>query len=196
MLNSINSFPAAMWSAFSLIGLAELGDKSQLVCMALAVRYRAWPVLFGAVSAFAILNLAAVIFGAAIAHWLPERVIATIVGILFLLFGFHALKHIPEESAEEVVEKTSHGILLSTFLLIFVAELGDKTQIAVAALSSVLDPFAVWVGATLALLISSGLAIWVGRKLMQYFSLNLIHKISGSLFIGFGIVTLISGYFL
>jgi len=65
MLETISSFPVALASIFSLIGLAEMGDKSQLVCIALAVRYRAAPVLMGTIAAFALLNLAAVLIGAA-----------------------------------------------------------------------------------------------------------------------------------
>ena len=68
-----------------------MGDKSQLVCIALAVRYRATPVLLGAIAAFSLLNLAAVLIGAAIANWLPEDIIKAIVGVPFLLFGVHAL---------------------------------------------------------------------------------------------------------
>ena len=56
-----------------IIGLAEIGDKSQLVCMTLAARQRPWPVLLGAAAAFAILNVLAVVFGASVAAWLPEQ---------------------------------------------------------------------------------------------------------------------------
>jgi putative Ca2+/H+ antiporter (TMEM165/GDT1 family) len=90
MLETFSSFPVALASIFTLIGLAEMGDKSQLVCIALAVRYRATPVLMGAIAAFALLNLAAVLIGAAVANWLPEHVITIVVGVLFLLFGAHA----------------------------------------------------------------------------------------------------------
>jgi putative Ca2+/H+ antiporter (TMEM165/GDT1 family) len=87
MLETFSSFPVALASIFTLIGLAEMGDKSQLVCIVLAVRYRATPVLMGAIAAFALLNLAAVVIGAAVANWLPEHVITVVVGVLFLLFG-------------------------------------------------------------------------------------------------------------
>jgi putative Ca2+/H+ antiporter (TMEM165/GDT1 family) len=92
MLDELASFPSVLFSSFSLIGLAEMGDKSQLVCMTLAAQYRAWPVLSGAVAAFSVLNLMAVLFGTAIAHWLPENIVVIIVGLLFLFFGIFIKK--------------------------------------------------------------------------------------------------------
>ena len=78
--------------AFSLIGLAEIGDKSQLVCVTLAARHRGLPIVAGAALAFALLNLLAVLFGAGVAAWLPERVTAGLVAILFAGFGIHSLR--------------------------------------------------------------------------------------------------------
>ena len=74
-------------SAFTLIALAEVGDKSQLVCMTLAARHRHWPVILGATLAFFILNALAVLFGAGVAAWVPERLMAGLVAVLFGGFG-------------------------------------------------------------------------------------------------------------
>jgi len=188
MFDSLEAFPFALGSSFSLIALAEVGDKSQLVCMALAARYRATPVLLGAIAAFALLNIIAVVFGAAIAHWLPQSVIVLIVGILFIAFGIHFLRPPAVDENELHVEKSSHNLFFSTLLLITVAEFGDKTQIAVAGLSSMSDPLAVWLGATLALALTSALGVLAGRTVMQYVSINLLHKISGGLFILLGLL--------
>ncbi len=155
MVEAIAAFPVAMVSSFTLIALAEIGDKSQLVCMTLAARYRPWPVLLGAIVAFALLNIVAVIFGAAAAHWLPDTVVTAVVGILFLLFGIHALRNSTDQDDEVPDTRGSHSLFFSTLLLITLAEFGDKTQIAVAGLSSTSDPLAVWLGATLALAMTS-----------------------------------------
>ena len=72
MNDAFASFPIALFSSFTVIALAEIGDKSQIVCMTLAARYRPWPVLLGAIVAFAFLNILAVVFGAAAAHWLQQ----------------------------------------------------------------------------------------------------------------------------
>ena len=70
----ISSDGSTFLASLVLIGMAEIGDKSQIVCMALASRHRHWPVLLGAVVAFLILNTLAVVFGAGIAAWVPERI--------------------------------------------------------------------------------------------------------------------------
>ncbi len=175
---------ATAGTSFTLIAAAEIGDKSQLVCMTLASRHRAMPVLWGAIAAFALLNTLAVVFGAAIADWLPEYLVAATVAFLFGAFGIHALmSHGDEEEADEVVEKSGHGIFLTTFMLITMAEFGDKTQLAVAAFSSTAQPEAVWLGSTLALTFTSALGILAGRTVLQKIPLNLLHKISGVIFL-------------
>ena len=192
MVVAFSSFPVALASSFSLIGLAEMGDKSQLVCIVLALRYRAMPVLMGAIAAFALLNLAAVLIGAAVANWLPEHVITIAVGILFLLFGAHAFNSVVEEESDVIDDKGGHSIFFSTFVLITLAEFGDKTQIAVAGLASTADIVAVWLGATLALAVTSGIGVLAGRTILQRVPIILLHRLSGSLFILFGIAALLS----
>ena len=189
MYDALETFPAALVSSFSLVGLAEMGDKSQLVCMTLAARYNSTgPVLFGAMAAFSVLNLIAVVFGTVAAHWLPETVVISVVGILFLLFGVHALLY-SDDGAQVLPDgRRSHSLFFSTLLLIMLAETGDKTQIAVAGLGSTLDPAAVWLGATLALGVTSGLGVLAGRTVMQRISVSLLHKVSGGLFVLFGLL--------
>ncbi|WP_456447282.1 TMEM165/GDT1 family protein [Thiolapillus sp.] len=182
----------ALLTSYSLIGLAEFGDKSQLVCLVLAARYRARPVLLGAVLAFALLNLLAVVFGATLASWLPQRLVVVVVGLLFLGFGWHALRQKEEEQVlpEEDV-RSDRSLLLSTLLLIALAEFGDKTQLAVAGLASANPPLAVWLGATLALATTSALGVWAGRALLQKVPILLLHRISGGLFLIVGVLMLL-----
>lgn len=170
-------------ATFLLIALAEIGDKSQLVCMTLAARHRGLPVVLGAVAAFAILNLLAVLFGAAVAAWLPEWVVTLAVAVLFAWFGISALRFEEEDDDEEIAEKPGHGIFATTFLMIFLAEFGDKTQIAVAGLGSTADATATWVGATLALTTTSILGVFAGRRLLNRLPLHWIHRISGVFFL-------------
>ncbi|HMV20899.1 MAG TPA: TMEM165/GDT1 family protein [Rhodocyclaceae bacterium] len=175
-------------AAYLLIALAEMGDKSQLVCMTLAARHRGLPVAAGAIVAFALLNALAVLFGAAVAAWLPEEVVAGAVALLFAVFGWHALRYSEEEDDETVAEKPGHSVFATTFVLIFLAEFGDKTQIAVAGLSSTVSADAVWAGATLALATTSLLGILAGRKLLRRLPLVWIHRVSGTLFLALAVV--------
>jgi putative Ca2+/H+ antiporter (TMEM165/GDT1 family) len=175
-------------SGFFLIALAEIGDKSQLVCMTLAARHRHWPVILGATTAFLILNTLAVLFGAGVAEWVPERVTAGLVAVLFGAFGIHSLYKQDDDEPEEVVEKSGHGIFLTTLLLIFVAEFGDKTQIAVAGLAGSMAPLPVWMGATIALIMVSALGVWAGRTVLQRLPLHWLHRISGVVFLLFALL--------
>jgi len=102
---NIAQMSASAATSFALIAAAEIGDKSQLVCMTLASRHRAFPVILGAISAFAMLNTLAVIFGVAIASWLPDYIVAGTVALLFAAFGIHALRMQEDEDDEEVKEK-------------------------------------------------------------------------------------------
>ncbi len=192
LVDTILSGPVFEWgvttaTSFVLIGAAEIGDKSQIVCMTLAARHRGLPVVLGATVAFAALNLAAVLFGATLATWIPEQVIAIAVAVLFAIFGIQCLR-MQEEEDEEIVQKSGHGIFITALLMILVAEFGDKTQIAVAGLSSTAIPAAVWVGATLALAVTSALGVWAGRTLLQRIPLSLLHRISGIVFLLLAII--------
>ncbi len=166
-----------------LIAAAEIGDKSQLVCMTLASKHRGMPVALGAIFAFVLLNSLAVIFGAAISQWLPDFVVALSVAVLFAIFGLIALFSQEEEEQESIREGSGHGIFFTAFFLITVAEFGDKTQLAVVGLSSTMNVFAVWLGATLALIFTSVLGVLAGRTFFQSIPLHWIHKVSGLIFI-------------
>ena len=172
-------------STFVLIALAEIGDKSQLVCMTLATRHRHWPILLGATAAFVILNLVAGLVGASITAGVPERLMAGIVAVMFAAFGVHALLNQGDEDSEEVREKPGHGIFMTTLMLILVAEFGDKTQIAVAGLAGSMDPVPVWVGATIALVMVSALGVWAGRTVLQGLPMHWLHRAGGGIFLMF-----------
>jgi putative Ca2+/H+ antiporter (TMEM165/GDT1 family) len=182
-IGNITQLSATAATSFALIAAAEIGDKSQLVCMTLASRHRAMPVMLGAIAAFAFLNTLAVVFGVAIASWLPEYIVASTVAFLFAAFGIHSLRVQEDDDDVEVKEKSGHGIFFTTFLLITAAEFGDKTQLAVVALSSTAVPMAVWLGSTAALASTSVLGILAGRTILKKIPLVLLHKVSGTIFL-------------
>jgi putative Ca2+/H+ antiporter (TMEM165/GDT1 family) len=179
----IAHWSAAAGTSFALIAAAEIGDKSQLVCMTLASRHRPWPILLGAVVAFGLLNTLAVVFGVAIAGWLPPYAVAAGVAVMFAFFGLHALLSVDGGEDEEVREMSGHGIFFTTFALLTFAEFGDKTQLAVVAMSSTALPAAVWFGATLALTATSALGVLAGRTVLQKIPLSLLHRLSGAIFL-------------
>ncbi|WP_341217784.1 TMEM165/GDT1 family protein [Neptunomonas phycophila] len=183
-----------LFETFVLVLLAEFGDKSQLVTMTLAARYKHWPIIIGSVSAFAVLNLLAVVFGATVSHWLPMWLVALIVAVLFIYFGLQSLFFEEDEGDDADQVKVGRQLILSVFMLIFFAELGDKTQLAVAALGGLQNPWLVWLGSTLALGVTTVLGVEVGRKLLQRMPLVWIHRGSGVLFLVMGLVALYQAY--
>lgn len=182
-------------ASFLLVFLAEFGDKSQLVCMTLAAKHRHWPVLLGAVSAFAILNLLAVLFGAVVASWIPAFWLALIVAGLFGFFGIQSLLMKDDEAEDESTEvRSSHSLFVTALLMIFVAEFGDKTQLAVAGLASTYHGLPVWIGSTLALLATTALGVLVGQRLLKRLPLGLIHKFSGGFFLLLALLALYQAF--
>ncbi|MCP4597479.1 TMEM165/GDT1 family protein [Neptuniibacter sp.] len=170
---------------FSLVFLAEFGDKSQLVCMTLAARYRLMPVLLGGVAAFAFLNMVAVMFGAAVSHYLPDYIVFAVVGFLFLVFGIQAFRVDEDEDDEE--PKVGRHLLLSVFILIFFAELGDKTQLSVAGMAAVENIWVVWVAGTVALAATTLLGVLMGRVVLQRLPILWVHRGAGVLFVFFAL---------
>ncbi len=171
-------------SCYALIFLAEIGDKSQLVCMLLASRYRRLPIFLGASTAFSILNILAITLGSILAGLIPQNIMAALVITMFSIFG---LKSLLERMGEEddISEKSGHSVFITTFMMIFVAEFGDKTQLTVAALGASSDPVAIYIGATTALITTTLLGVMGGKWLTKFVSPLTLHRVSGVLFLTF-----------
>jgi putative Ca2+/H+ antiporter (TMEM165/GDT1 family) len=173
-------------STYMLIFLAEIGDKSQLVCVLLASRHRGIPVFLGASAAFVLLNVLAVFVGAVVSLAIPEWVLAIAVATLFAFFGVKALLD-RGDNDERVDELSGHGVFVVAFLMIFVAEFGDKTQLTVAALGAAANPVAVYIGATLALITTTWLGVLGGKWLTHRVSAVTLHRTGGLLFLAFAV---------
>lgn len=185
LAGSFAAWFSTVGTSFLVIFLAELGDKTQVVCMTLSARFRGLPVFLGAITAFALLNVLAVIFGAALTEWIPEKFLIIGVTLLFAFYGIQALRASDGEEAleDETASRDGHGIFMTAFLMIFLAELGDKTQIAAAGLAVTAPPIPVWIGATLGVGLSTVLAVVVGKKLVHHVPIKIIHKVSGIFFL-------------
>lgn len=179
-------------SAALLIGAAEFGDKSQLMCMSLSARYRPWPVLWGAVFAFCLLNGVGVAFGAVVTGWIPQQWLAVSVGVLFLLFGIQNWRAPAEhdDDAKARVSKPRFGAFMTTLLMVTAAELGDKTQLSVAGLAVSMPWLAVWLGATTALFFTTAVGVWAGHTWLSRLPMRRVHQVSGLMFVAFGMFAL------
>lgn len=124
------------------ITLAELGDKTQLLALALAVKYKAWQVLVGIFAATLAIHLLSTLAGQLIGNLLPEQWLRLITGVLFIGFGIWTLRGDEEpEGGEERAAASAYGPILTTAVAFFLAEIGDKTQIMTMTIAA--DPAAV-----------------------------------------------------
>jgi len=162
---------SAFLLATGIIFVAELGDKSQLVALYLATRYRWWIVLAGVSLATLVVHLGSVAIGRAFDELLPESVVLVVVGLSFFAFAAWSVRgdHLgdSEQRAPAVTLLGAFGVVTASF---FVSELGDKTQLATVSLASdSSDSIGVWLGSTLGMVLADALAIgaglFVGRKL-------------------------------
>ena len=185
-------------TTFGLVFLAELGDKTQLTAMALAVRFPWKKTFIGIAAAFALLNVGAVVLGKILFAFLPLFWIKLASAVLFFIFGITTLRGSGSEGEADGDEKkkfSGRGAIATSFLMILIAELGDKTQLVTAALAAQHDaPLAVFTGSTLALWSVSLLGIFAGRQLIRIIPLSYIHRAAASLFIIFGVAIIFQAF--
>ncbi len=179
-------------TTFSLIALAEFGDKTQLAVIALSTRYDRRKVFTGVILAFALVTGLGVLVGDVIYRFIPQDVIRILAGLLFVAFGVIML--LSKESCETEDATPIGNPLLSAFSMIALAEMGDKTQLsAITLVAKYESPYLVFTGALLALGLISLVGIFLGKKLCEIVPLSKIKLGAGALFILFGIMFL-AGY--
>lgn len=187
---------AAFISTFGLIFLAELGDKTQLTAMALALRFPWQRIFVGIAAAFVVLNLAAVLVGKVLFLLLPIFWVTLVSALLFFYFGYSTLRHAGDDSGDgDDHPRTAATAARTAFIMIFLAELGDKTQLVTASQAaqhaeSLSGVVAVFVSSTLALWTVSLLGIFAGKQLVRYVPVRWIHRSAGLIFLMFGLIAL------
>ena len=179
-------------SSFGLIFLAELGDKTQLTAMALALRYPWKRIFIGIAAAFTVLNLAAVLVGKILFLMLPIFWVTLVSALLFLYFGYSTLRHACDAEDDDTPPPAAADAVRTAFLMIFMAELGDKTQLVTASQAaqhsgSLSGIATVFVASTLALWLVSLIGIFAGKQLVKYIPVCWIHRTAGFMFLVFGV---------
>ncbi len=181
---------ATLGGAFALTFLAELGDKTQLALVALSSRSPPRRVLAGAIAAFLLLTALAVTVGAALARYVPATALAVAAGLLFLVFAVLALR-----KGSDGEETSPRAGFLGAFLAIAVGEMGDKTQLTLAALASNQEPWAVGVGGFAALALSSLFAVLLGSRLGKWVRPQVLRYVTAGLFGVVGLFLLVRAAF-
>ena len=170
---------------FMAVGLAELGDKTQLAVLCLAGKTKQYfQLIFGVMLAFILTDGLAVVFGDFISKNIPVNYIKIISGVVFILFGIISIINSKEEEAKCELKKP----FVSGFSLVFFAEMGDKTQIASALFATKYNPLIVFISIISVLGLLSVLACALGKYILAKVNRKLISRISGLLYIIIGVL--------
>lgn len=149
------------------IFIAEMGDKTQLVAMSLATRYRALTVVLGITAATAVVHLASVLIAELLGTTLPTDWLTLAAGAAFLIFGLWTLRgdEMSDKDEERAASRRIRSGFLTVFVVFLVAELGDKTMLATIAIGTQHHWLAVWIGSTLGMVAADAIAIALGAVL-------------------------------
>ena len=186
---------SAVTLSAGVVALAEMGDKTQLLSLMLAARYPKQSLAI--ITGIFIATIANHACAALLGHWLmtlvSPDVMRWILGLSFLGIGLWLLvpDHIDDAADSKVVDRALQVFVL-TVVLFFLAEMGDKTQIATIALGAKYeDVFAVTVGTTLGMMLANAPAVWLGQKFTKRMPIKWVHGVAALTFIVIGVATLL-----
>jgi len=180
---------APLLTTFALIFVAELGDKTLYTVLLLSARNPAWPVLLGACAAFVVQSAIALLLGSLLA-FLPHAVVGWLTALVFVGFGLLLLFKDEKGDSSGEVAKGSRKVAAAAFLMVFIAEWGDATQIGTATLVAETGaPVQVFIGATLGLWTGTALAVILGRLAGTKLPAKLLRRVAGVLFVVFGVAS-------
>ncbi|MFH1125941.1 MAG: TMEM165/GDT1 family protein [Candidatus Altiarchaeota archaeon] len=174
---------------FVVVGLAELGDKTQLSILLMSSKTkRHLPMLLGIVLAFLIVDGAAIIAGSWVTEVIPSGTLKMLSGIAFILFGLLILR---DSNENEEGKSYSGNPLMSGFMLIMLTEWGDKTQVAAALFATEYNPFMVLLGTLASLTLMSAVAVYLARYISKKVDRRVMTKVAGVLFLLLGLASLL-----
>lgn len=174
-----------------IVGLAEIGDKTQLLAFLLAARFRRpLPIVAGIFVATVINHAFAAAVGAMVSQLLGAGTMRWVLGLSFLAMAAWIM--IPDEIDEEEAQLAKYGVFLTTLIAFFIAEMGDKTQVATVALAARYESMAAIVaGTTFGMMLANVPAVYFGERIANRVPLKLVHGIAALIFAVIGIATLL-----
>jgi putative Ca2+/H+ antiporter (TMEM165/GDT1 family) len=176
-----------------LVALAEIGDKTQLLSFMLAARYkRPWPIIWGIFVATALNHAFASALGAWIAGLVEPMTLRWILAVSFVAMAVWML--IPDKLDDTASQRGHLGVFGATVVAFFLAEMGDKTQIATVAMAARFDAFLpVVMGTTLGMMIANVPAVLLGERIAHRMPVRLIHGIAAVIFVGLAVAVVVTG---
>jgi putative Ca2+/H+ antiporter (TMEM165/GDT1 family) len=180
--------------SFGIIFVAELGDKSQLMAMTFAARYRATTILLAITVATAVVHLFSVLVGAVLGAALPTDAISVVAGVAFLAFAAWTIRGDElDEDERERAGRNSRSVFWTVGIAFFLAELGDKTMLATVTLATDNGLVGTWIGSTLGMVAADALAIVVGQQLGARLPERTVKVGAAVTFVAFGIYLIAEG---
>lgn len=176
-----------------LVALAEIGDKTQLLSLVLAARFRRpWPIVAGIFVSTLLNHAAAGALGAWIMHAVGADLMTKVAGASFIAMAAWVL--VPDKLDESGAESTArHGVFLTTAVLFFLAEMGDKTQVATVVLAARFDSlWQVVTGTTLGMLVANVPVVFFGGAMAQRIPLGIVRKVTAAAFAVLGAYALLA----
>ena len=184
----------AFFVSLSVIFVAELGDKSQLMALAFATRYRALPVLVGITAATAFVHAVSVLVGAVVGARIPTHTVAVVAGLAFLGFAAWTWRgdRLDDDEAGKA-DRSNRSAVIAASVAFFLAELGDKTMLATITLATKEGAVGTWAGSTVGMVAADALAIGVGKQLGARLPEKAIRIGATTAFVVFGVILLVQG---
>ncbi|MEJ5989353.1 TMEM165/GDT1 family protein [Ramlibacter sp. PS3R-8] len=176
-----------------IVALAEMGDKTQLLALVLAARFRKpWPIVLGIFAATIVNHALAGAVGSWVTSALGPDVLRWVLGGSFIAMAIWML--IPDKlDADDVDKAPRYGVFLTTVVAFFLAEMGDKTQIATVMLAARFDSWAAVVaGTTLGMMLANAPVVWLGERIMRRVPIKLVHTVGAGIFLVLGVLALAS----
>ena len=180
------------WLSLGLVFLAELGDKTQLVALMLATRFKAGIVLAGVFVATLLVHAFSVALGGITGRFLPYGWVLLLSGLAFIAFAIWTWRGDRLDDDDQKVRRITSPFMIVT-VTFFLAELGDKTMLSTVTLASQYSLVQVWLGSTLGMVISDALAIWVGQAMGKRLPEKAVKIGAAFIFLAFGLFSLYQG---
>ncbi len=177
----------ALFTSTAVVALAEIGDKTQLLAILLATRFkRPLPIILGILVATLANHALAALLGAQAAAFLDSDIFRYVIGASFVAMAAWTL--IPDKFGDDDAPKSHAGAFMTTLIAFFLVEMGDKTQVATIALGARFhDVFTVTAGTTLGMMIANVPAIFLGHELLKRVDLNKVRMVAAALFLVIGL---------
>ena len=175
-----------------IVALAEMGDKTQLLALILAARFqRPWPIVLGILVATVANHALAGAVGAWVTTWLGPQVLRWVLGASFIAMAVWML--IPDKVDEsDTGSAPRFGVFGTTLVAFFLAEMGDKTQIATVMLAAQYQPYlGVVAGTTLGMMLANAPVVWLGERMTRLLPLLVVHRVSAAIFLLLGVLAFI-----